>query len=440
MVLILKMHIMRKFIWFVATFFLSVGMYAQQVDLQTELEKLPGVVSVQSFDGHSFFENSYEIMVEQYLDHANHSAGKFQQRVFVSEYNKYSPVVFVTEGYVADYASRESYINELSNIVHANQVVVEHRYFGKSIPENAGWEYLTIENATADLHRIYTMLKKIFNYNNKWIATGISKGGQNTIAYKAFYPNDMDIWVSYVGPVNFAVEDKRMSDFLENVGSKSCRKKIEDFQLAVLKKRDSIEVWIDSLSTANKYTYAIPVAEVLDFCVLEYSFAFWQWGRECATIPSDTLPARELFTHLIEVSSPDYFSNEGTEPIKAFFVQAVKEFGYYGYDIRPFSDYLKIETAKNYIPRVFIPDVESMKFSKKTSKFINKTIKKDGENLILIYGEYDPWTGGALEESSRSKARWFIKPKGSHRTRIDNMSYAQQAKIYILLETLLEEE
>jgi hypothetical protein len=145
-----------------------------------------------------------------------------------------------------------------------------------------------------------------------------------------------------------------------------------------------------------------------------------------------------LFNHLVEVSGPDYFSIEGTEPIKAFFVQTVKEFGYYGYETKPFSDYLEIETAKGYIPNVFIADVEPMKFSNKTSKFIKKAIKKDGENLILIYGEYDPWTGGGLDKSSRSKARWFVKPEGSHRTRIDNMSYAQRAEIYMLLETLLE--
>ncbi|HKK81946.1 MAG TPA: S28 family serine protease [Prolixibacteraceae bacterium] len=412
---------------------------AENVDFEQKLEALPHVVSVQGIEHHSFFKATYEIMFRQYLDHEDPEAGTFLQRVFVSNYDIKSPVVYVAEGYTANYAAKPTYINELSEIIEANQVVVEHRFFGKSMPDDVNWDYLTIENAATDLHVIYEELKNIFDDTNKWIATGISKGGQNTIAYKAFYPDDMDISVAYVGPVNYEVEDERMQNFLKSVGSEKCQEKIKDFQLAVLKSRDEIEVLVDSLSEAKNLTYSIPMEQVLDYSVLEYAFAFWQWGSDCAEIPADTASPQKLFNHLISVSGPGYFAKEGTESIKAFFVQAAKEFGYYGYYTEPFEDYLEIETAEGYIYDVFLNDFEPFEFSDETSRYIEKAILKDGENLIMIYGENDPWTAGALEENSQTKAVWFIKPDGSHRTRIGNMSYAQRAEIYKLLETLLEQ-
>ena len=64
-------------------------------------------------------------------------------------------------------------------------------FFGKSIPDSMKWEYLTVEQAAADLHTINQLFRKI--YKGKWISTGISKGGQTTLYFKYFYPEDVDI-------------------------------------------------------------------------------------------------------------------------------------------------------------------------------------------------------------------------------------------------------
>jgi len=68
---------------------------------------------------------------------------------------------------------------ELSEMLGANQLDVEHRFYGESIPEDFDWQYLTIEQATADYHHI----NDIFNtfYSKSWVSTGISKGGQTSI-------------------------------------------------------------------------------------------------------------------------------------------------------------------------------------------------------------------------------------------------------------------
>jgi hypothetical protein len=114
--------------------------------------------------------------------------------------------------------------------------------------------------------------------------------------------------------------------------------------------------------------------------------------------------------------------------------------GYYGYDTKPFKSFLRIKDAKGYLSKIFMPDNTSFKFSKKTSTFIQKAIQNDGNHVLLIYGEYDPWTASSLKTDSKSKAVKIVVPKASHKTRIGNMPYAQKGEIYMLLETWLAED
>jgi hypothetical protein len=431
----------RRYFWLsIFLFFLLINVKGQESEIYNQIKMLPEVISVQKIDHHPFFKESYEILIEQFLDHGNPAAGKFKQRIVLSDYNKYSPIVFVTEGYKADYAVNKEYINELSRILDANQIVVEHRYFGKSTPDQLNWEYLTMENAAADLNRIVRIFKRVYNNRNKWIATGISKGGTNTLAFKAFYPNACDIWVSYVGPINFKQEDGRHEKFLATVGSQTCRNRILDFQKTMLMKRDSIQPIFDSLIIARNYTFNVPNEEVLDYTVLEYSFSFWQWGHGCESIPADTVSLYEKFEHLIKVIDPEYFSIEGTEPILAFFVQAAKEMGYYGYDTKLLKPYLKIKDSKGYLSRVFLSENKNIKFNKKTSSLIEKSINSGGKHVMVIYGANDPWTASALRLKKGSKAVKFVVPKANHRVRINTIPYAQRANIYMILEAWLEED
>jgi len=435
------MNKMKRFTWLLFfVFAIQLVGYSTSSDFQLQLEALPEVKSVQKIENHPFFKETFEVMIEQYLDHGHPQAGKFLQRVIISDFNKFSPVIFVTEGYAANYATKSNHINELCGIIEANQIIVEHRYFGKSIPENNNWDYLTIQNAASDLHRIFKIFQKIYINQNKWIATGISKGGQNTMAYYAYYPEDMNIWIPYVGPVNFGVEDGRMEEFIGKVGSPQCREKVKNFQLNVLKNRAAIQPLLDSMIQADGYTFFIPNDQVLDFCVLEYSFSFWQWGSSCTEIPSDTVAPRQMFDYLMKQSGPNYFAKEKVTEIKPFFVQTLKEFGYYGYDTSPFKPYLKIGTAENYIENIFLKDEPKFEYNKKTSKYISKAVQKNGHHMLLIYGELDPWTAGGITPKPSSKAVQIIKPGGSHRTRINNMTYAQQSEIYMLLETWLEQD
>ena len=140
------------------------------------------------------------------------------------------------------------------------------------MPNNPKWEYLTVKNACADLHRIQKIFSRIYDNKNKWIVTGSSKGGTNALAYKTFYPDDADIWIAYVPAINYDKEDKRLEKFLDNVGSAACRDKIDNFQKDFLKNRDAMQVLLDSVIDARNLTFK--KVKVLDYWVLEYEYYF----------------------------------------------------------------------------------------------------------------------------------------------------------------------
>ena len=120
----------------------------------------------------------------------------------------------------------------------------------------------------------------------KWISTGISKGGQTTMLYRAFFPDDVDISVPYVNSLCKGVEDGRHEPFLRKVGTKQERRKDRSVPKEVLKRKEEILPLLEAFSKEKNLEYRIPMPEVLDYCVLEYPFALWQWGTSVSVIPS----------------------------------------------------------------------------------------------------------------------------------------------------------
>ena len=325
------------------------------------------------------------------------------------------------------------YREELSEHLNANQVFVEHRYFGESTPEPRNWHYLNAEQAAADLHAVREALREI--YPEKWVATGVSKGGENSLIYRMYYPEDVDVTVAYVGPVCFGVEDGRHEPFLDRVGTDEERATIREFQTEVLKRRKELVPLFDEYCKSKSYTFRTNIDEVFDLCVLEYPFSIWQWGTATSLIPAPDSPHQELLDHLIAIVSPDYFA-VNDEP--SFFVQAQRELGYYGYDTAPFEGLLSIRDARGYLPRIMLPDdARNIRFSDGLSRRIVSFYKANDPKVICIYGENDPWSA-AMPDSTlfegKTNMKLFVEPGGSHRARIKTQSEEVQAKIWEVIE------
>ena len=412
----------------------SASSFAQTV-LEQKISAISAIKEIRPLETSEFSEK-YVTYFTQPLDHRHPEKGSFRQRVIVSHVGFDRPTVIVTEGYGAAYALRSQYREELSKLLNANMIFVEYRYFLESTPEPKDWQYLTAENSADDLHAITTAFKNI--YPGKWIATGISKGGQTTLLYRTFYPDDVDISVPYVAPLCYGVEDGRHEPFLHKVSTPENRKIIEDFQLEVLKRKATLLPRFEKYCSEKNYSFRAPIEEIYDYSVLEYSFALWQWGTPISSIPATTASDDEIFSHLLAISEPGYFTADS--PNASFFVQAARELGYYGYDVQPFKQYLSIQSSEGYLHRLMLPEeLKDMPFDKTLSKKITKFLKKQDPKMIFIYGQNDPWTAaGVTWLKNKKNIHVFIQPNGSHLARISTLPEAEKAEVMELINEWLK--
>ena len=412
----------------------SASPFAQTV-LEQKINAISAIKEIRPLETSEFSEK-YVTYFTQPLDHRHPEKGSFRQRVIVSHVGFDRPTVIVTEGYGAAYALRSQYREELSKLLNANMIFVEYRYFLESTPEPKDWQNLTAENSADDLHAITTAFKNI--YPGKWIATGISKGGQTTLLYRTFYPDDVDISVPYVAPLCYGVEDGRHEPFLHKVSTPENRKIIEDFQLEALKRKATLLPRFEKYCTEKNYSFRAPIEEIYDYSVLEYSFALWQWGTPISSIPATTASDDEIFSHLLAISEPGYFTADS--PNASFFVQAARELGYYGYDVQPFKQYLSIQSSEGYLHRLMLPEeLKDMPFDKTLSKKITKFLKKQDPKMIFIYGQNDPWTAaGVTWLKNKKNIHVFIQPNGSHLARISTLPEAEKAEVMELINEWLK--
>ena len=102
-----------------------------QTDLQQKLGRISAITETRPLESTRFSEK-YVTYFTQPLDHRHPEKGSFRQRVIVSHVGFDRPTVIVTEGYGAAYALNPKYREELSELLDANMIFVEYRYFLES--------------------------------------------------------------------------------------------------------------------------------------------------------------------------------------------------------------------------------------------------------------------------------------------------------------------
>ncbi|NOU18166.1 MAG: peptidase [Bacteroidales bacterium] len=395
------------------------------------LSQIATIDSIKPIANDTLFKSTYVVWFKMPLDHNNPNSPTFPLRAYYSHKDFNKPVVVVIDGYTM-YTSKA---NELTRILDANQITIEHRFFDRSRPKDSiPWSYLNVKQAAADQHQIIEAFKPF--YKGKWVSTGISKSGQATIFHRRFYPNDVDASVPYVAPLNFSSEDPRVYDFLNKVGTDECRLKIYDFQIQLFEKKKEIFPLFEALAKKNNWEFKMGLDRAYDLSVLEYSFAFWQWGSSCESIPLKGSPTQILFLHWKMINPFTFFDEEDIEKTRPFFYQAMTEIGMYGYQVKPFSKYLK--DTSNIIFNFAMPNGHKAVFNPDIMKDIDSWVKESGNNMLYIYGQNDAWSSTAVNPGNKTNAVLMINPEGSHKTRISSFPVQMQDSIYTVLEKWLK--
>lgn len=364
------------------------------------------------------------------------------------------------------------------------------------------WQYNTTEQATADLHEIVTAFKETSDFNGKWISTGTSKNGILTAMYAYKYPNEIDVYVPYCAPFlnelkslsvgTYLVEEsgkndvidestgttvrdlmwKSLTDYLENpdakkavfnlikeknpgveVNENALRLFIIDYFMSTAFSKFSyfnVDLWKDVIPLYDNYEQdeegqSLYAQSFYIFATMEYSnFASnIQYLREINGLSVDS---RSLNSYM-HIEPP-------AEVVDiAYFIQATKELGYYLLDWNFLKEKglmtdAEIDYFNNSLNIVNLTEDYHIEYDNGALmngffNFLAGNSSNDKCRMVFVYGENDPWTGGAIADNlaDDTYVKKIIIKKGVHSSSLNNELYyskEDREKIVSAIENFLQ--
>jgi len=382
--------------------------------LLERLNELPGVTAreIPSTVG---FGWAFELDIVQPLDHDDPEGPTFVQRAYLTHTGEWDPVIFAPNGYASTWGSSQ----ELGLVLQTNTLNVTHRFFLDSEPVPMDWRYLTVRQSVEDHHHIVTLLKQI--YAGPWISSGASKSGETVLFHRRFYPDDVDATVAYVAPFLFSSEDPRFQPFLESLGTPQEREAIRSFQRRLLLARDSLLGRFQAWYPAHGYHLSLPLGSAFEGEVMGYEWAFWQYRRrEISDIPGPGATYDDMLENLAAVAGISGSADENLYYFRPYVYQALTEIGYPARDFAYLEDLL-IYQQPGVQETYGFPPGTPWDYRSGTIPDVLHWVQTQGNDIILVYGGADPWTGGAIELTGQTNALKITLPGASHRVRIADL-------------------
>jgi hypothetical protein len=423
-----------RFAWVLMLAGLVLPLPAHAADILQRLRDVPGLEVAETTPPRSSVR-TFLLHYTQPVDHARPTGPAFRQRMTLIHQSESAPLVLSSTGYSIN---PRPVRRELTRLLRANQLEIEHRYFGTSVPVPTPWEYLTIAQAAEDHHRIVQALRPV--YSGKWVSTGVSKGGMTSVYHRYFYPDDVDATVPYVAPSSQGPSDVRYVHFLEQVGSADCRERLREFQKAALQHFDELLGLLDEYYVAYGVTFnALGKERALEYAILESPFYFWQYSGDflCAYIPGPDASAQELFW-FVEVTSEfdSFFSDRALSGFAPYYYQAATELGGPRYDERHLHGLLRYPHSN--APAVYPPSGVEKPFDASVMSQVERWVRTDGQRMLFIYGENDPWSATAFVVREGNDSYRLYEPGGNHAASISGLSAGEQAFVMERLSQWLE--
>ncbi len=376
---------------------------------------------------------AYLLEFNQPIDHAESSTGSFRQRIILHHRDELAPMVLYTSGYSI---FSPEYLAELSLGMGANQINVEQRFFGTSKPADMAtgdWEHLRIEEAASDHHRIIQALSGY--YQGSWLSTGHSKGGMSSIYHRRFFPDDVDATVAYVAPISFAAPDTSYDTFAANIGPEECRITLRSAQILALERFPALLdlAQVEAEAQGLEFERAGGQARAFETAIAAMEWSFWQERSEaaCTFIPNGTASDDELFEFVrktVGLGADD----QSLSKVDSYYFQASYQLGYPAISQEHLGDLLQYQdVALSLNP----PGSPTPTFDGSAMPDIQSWLDDQTDARILfVYGESDPWTGGAFDMQSCRECPSFRAIGKSHAVLLKDLPEAEQAEAANALE------
>ncbi|HTL37929.1 MAG TPA: S28 family serine protease, partial [Kofleriaceae bacterium] len=392
-----------------------VAAVCDEAQIATELTALPNVTSAKQVGCGANVTGSvrcFNVTFTQPISASNPKT--FEQHLLLSHRGCDRPMVVADWGY----SSFGFFDDELATLFHANTLWLEHRYQGESIPASADWDWtgLTIENGAADTHRVIESFKHM--YDGHWVSTGASKGGITAAYHDYFWPADLNGSIPYVAPASRLRIDDAYQSYISSHMTSTCAQNLRSAMVAAMTTRhDAMIAKLTATVGAGAEEY------YLESMVAYLEWGFWQYygNTSCAAVPTSATSNDSFFAFFQQVSGyPQRLPGTDERSDGALSYEWLTEQGFAQQISPTVSQYVTDPYARQTMEQSFnevYPDVALPAYNGSVTASV-RTWAQTADNVLLIYGELDPWSGGAMDASAKpTSARYFV-PGANHGAQI----------------------
>ncbi len=398
--------------------------------LATSLAAVPGVSNVESKP----CRGSARCFGFDFQQPVQHDAVSptFLQHINLTHRGCDQPVVVADWGY----DSFGFYESEVSSDYGANSMSVEHRFQGTSVPAPAQWDWtaLTIRNAAQDLHAVISTFRRF--YRQHWVSTGASKGGVTALYHRYFFPTDVNGTVAYVAPASRARSDEGYQAYMKRVLPADCAQRMRDFQAATLTARRDmlLRVLGPGFSVGD-----------LENEMVYWDWSFWQYNgiAGCAAIPTAASSDQEFADYALAdllAPPPATLAPQMPDPRSygALSYEWLTEQGFASQVNDTVTPLLSGPTPslESYFVAYF-GDVALPAYNGTLTAYVRNYALINADHLVLVYGQNDPWSGGAFDEPQAPASGRFFVANGNHGAEISMLPTTERARARDLVAEML---
>jgi hypothetical protein len=406
----------------------------------SQLKHLPGV----TYLGENAYPPAgyqvYELEIRQPVNHNQPHGATFEQHLELYQRDLAAPMVMFLSGYFnyTFISPQDTYLSDPAAIVGGNQISVETRFYGDSVPQPTVWKYLTIWQEAADEHHVVQVFKQL--YHAPWLLSGVSKGGEAAIFHDYYYPDDFAGTFAWSAPIITDSYSHSYDQFLANVGTAACRAALLQAQVRALANRATFEAKLAAEAKAAGGTFNDWVGgldENFEVTVLETPFIFWQYGGDCSTIPGATATLQQLYNWYDDVDTWLASDDQESAPFFPYNYQAAAQLGYPIVDERAQLGSLLHYPLSAQAPQQDLPpNIPVPSFDPGLMQAVRQWVLNRGSHLLFLYGQDDPWSAQrfSLGSGTRDSAIFTI-PGGNHVSPYTDLPPAQQEAFVEMLRT-----
>ncbi len=359
-------------------------------------------------------------------------SGTLQQHVNLTHRGCSRPTVVADWGY----ESFGFYESELGPAYNANAISIEHRFQGTSIPAPEQWDWtaLTVRNGADDLHAVVTAFRRLYQHN--WVSTGASKGGITALYHRYFFPADVDGTVAYVAPASRSRADAEYQAYMKRTLPVACAQRMRDFQAATLTTRRSMLLsklgpGYSGVDLENEMTY--------------WDWTFWQYDSvtSCDDIPTAASTDDEFAAYALANllgSQRRVPAAPATDPRSdgALSYEWLTEQGFalqVNDTVAPLISG-PTPTLEAYF-KFSYSDVALPPFNAALNEIVRTFVRNNADHVVLVYGQNDPWSGGALDVPEQRSSGQFFVENGNHGAEISMLAGAEQTRAQMLVTAMM---